>query len=145
MSENISIINQNSDVSLTEVTENISISDNVSEINISNPEVRIDLIENIENISILNSKEILNISINDILILPSNPGQSTTNLQKIFDFINENEIIVGLSNPTDLPSSSTWKIYKIFRNYNTGPLCRFANGTESFDKVWNDRISYDFL
>ena len=58
----------------------------------------------------------------------------------------DNPIYIGRCFPGAATSDAKWQIYKNAYNADGNPTdLRWANGTDVFDKVWDDRSSYTYL
>jgi hypothetical protein len=51
---------------------------------------------------------------------------------------------IGLAHPGTLISEAKWKIKKLIYSGDNVIGQRFANGDTHYDKVWNDRSTYEY-
>lgn len=58
----------------------------------------------------------------------------------------ERELYIGEAKPGTADSGNGWRIYRLA--YVGATTCiakrRYANGSSEFDKVWDDRATYDY-
>ena len=66
--------------------------------------------------------------------------------RQIFDYENgTNVIYIGKAHPLSLVSESKWQIRKFTYDANNSVTnIEFASGTNLYDKVWNNRTTYDY-
>ena len=56
-----------------------------------------------------------------------------------------NPVYIGKSNPGSTKGDSLWQIRKITYNASNNPIdVQWANGVCSFDKIWDNRVSYTY-
>lgn len=61
------------------------------------------------------------------------------------DYSNPNLIYVGEAVPGTNPSDQLWRIRQVSVNAILQSVSVFwANGTNSFDKIWNNRVMYTY-
>jgi hypothetical protein len=65
--------------------------------------------------------------------------------RQIFDYQGGNQIIyLGKAGPGSMKSDYVWQIRKFSYTGQLVSEINFANGTKDFDKVWDDRTTYDY-
>lgn len=57
----------------------------------------------------------------------------------LIDEIDASLSYIGYAVPSSSPSAAVWKIKKV-----TDDAITYASGTDAFDKIWNDRLSYTY-
>ena len=65
-------------------------------------------------------------------------------LKQAFDNGANGPVYIGYAEPGALHSESKWQIVKLTYVTSMVTMIEFADGTEFFDKVWDDRASYTF-
>lgn len=56
-----------------------------------------------------------------------------------------NPVYIGKATTGTATTAASWSIKKITYDANNNPITiKFANGTDSFDKVWDDRATYSY-
>ncbi len=63
---------------------------------------------------------------------------------KRIDFISDNELYRGEAAVGSLVTNPVWRIRKIVMAGDGDVAETWANGTAEFDKVWNNRLSYNY-
>ena len=57
----------------------------------------------------------------------------------------DDPVYIGKASPSTLKSSSLWRIEKITYDASKNPIdIQYADGTQSFSKIWNDRTTYTY-
>lgn len=65
--------------------------------------------------------------------------------RQVFDYDGGTAVIyVGKAHPSTLKSEAGWQIRKFSYSGSLITEINFASGTSNFDKVWNDRATYDY-
>ena len=71
------------------------------------------------------------------------PGDEEVPYAKEVHFVDDDHVYIGEAEPGTLESDSVWRIkYSVLTD--TGST-RWANGTSTFDKVWDNRLGYTYL
>lgn len=74
---------------------------------------------------------------------PQGPaGGEDVALSKQVDFIDDNHIYIGEANPGSAFADSVWRIKYIEILSDGDVSITWADGNDSFDNVWNNRVSY---
>lgn len=78
--------------------------------------------------------------------MPVNIHEIDESRRQIWDYESGNVVIYsGKANPGALKSEAKWQIVKYnYDSSNRATEKNFANGDSEYDKVWNDRATYDF-
>lgn len=64
---------------------------------------------------------------------------------KRIDFINDAELYRGEAPVGSLESDSTWRIRKITIAADSDVTVAWAEGSAEFNKIWQDRLSYQYI
>ena len=76
---------------------------------------------------------------------PQGPaGGEDVALSKQVDFIDDNHIYIGEANPGSAFGASVWRIKYIVIMSDGDVSVTWADGNDSFDNVWNNRVSYNY-
>lgn len=76
---------------------------------------------------------------------PQGPaGGEDVALSKQVDFIDDNHIYIGEANPGSAFSAAVWRIKYIVIMSDGDVSVTWADGNDSFDNVWNNRVSYNY-
>jgi len=61
------------------------------------------------------------------------------------EYSSGNAIYIGLANPGSSKASAVWAIKKLSYDGDSNMVeARYADGTDDFTKVWNDRATYSY-
>jgi len=129
---------------MSTIPKNIKV---VEENNIIQVQDGSDIVKIIDTTEIINFNDVtdtLNFEMRDVVIVNGGGGVPEANLRKNFDFIDDFIVYVGVADNNASDTDNLWKIYRIERGDHDDLSCIFANGTELFDKVWNDRLTYTY-
>lgn len=73
-------------------------------------------------------------------------GDDEVPYRKVIDFIDDDTLYKGESDPGTLKGDALWRIQYIVINPTTGDTeISWADGTGAFDKIWDNRIGYTYL
>lgn len=76
---------------------------------------------------------------------PQGPaGGEDVALSKQVDFIDDNHIYIGEANPGSAFGAAVWRIKYIVIMSDGDVSVTWADGDDSFDNVWNNRVSYNY-
>jgi hypothetical protein len=77
---------------------------------------------------------------------PAGPagGEDEVAQEKRTDFITNNELYRGEAIPGTLDSAAAWRIRKITIASDNDVRETWANGDASYDKIWDNRLSYTY-
>lgn len=76
---------------------------------------------------------------------PQGPaGGEEVPLSKKADFITDDEFYVGEANPGTATSSAAWRIHYVTIAGDGDVSKTWADGNDSFDKVWDNRLTYSY-
>ena len=77
--------------------------------------------------------------------MPSFHLDLSDNTRQIFDYDGGTQVIyLGRANPDAQTSDAVWQIRKFTYTSARVTQINFANGTFEFDKVWDNRTTYDY-
>ena len=68
---------------------------------------------------------------------------SESNHTKRVDFVSDTEMYIGYAAVGSLTSAQAWRIKHILIN-NSAAIETYADGTDLYTKVWDDRASYTY-
>lgn len=83
--------------------------------------------------------------------IPAGPGgpEGTSEENKVYakriDFINDAELYRGEAPVGSLESASIWRIRKITIAADSDVTETWAEGSAEFNKIWQDRLSYQYI
>ena len=63
---------------------------------------------------------------------------------RIIDEIATTEYYIGVSNNSANTSASTWKIKRVLKFNNRTWTFTYPDGSQEFEWVWNDRLTYSY-
>lgn len=72
-------------------------------------------------------------------------GEEDVSYSKRIDFINEGELYRAEAVPGSLESADVWRIRKIVLASDGDVVETWADGTAAFDKIWNNRLTYNYI
>lgn len=76
---------------------------------------------------------------------PQGPaGGEEVALAKQVDFITDNEFYIGEANPGTLTSASSWRIKYVTIAGDGDVSVVWADGNDSFDNIWDNRLTYSY-
>jgi len=120
----------------------------VEENNIIQVQDGTDIVKVIDTTEVINFNDVtdtLNFRMRDVIVV-NNGGTGSTDptFRRNFDFIDHLNVLVGIAPENATDGDNLWKIYRIERGDVDGVDCIYADGTELFDKRWNDRLTYTY-
>ncbi len=145
------------DFTIQEVVENINIDEITDQINFTGSDdfsivvdpdtqqINVSISDN-ENVQIIDHDEILNFQFQEVIQIISNTGTTPNNpvtitpQQRLIEFIDDENILVGYAEEGELTSSNTWKVIKVERGYLLDPVC--IDDNTAFDRSWDLRDTY---
>lgn len=80
--------------------------------------------------------------LNDSLVAT---GEESMVYSKRIDFVSEGELYRGEAVPGTPESASLWRIRKVLLASDDDVTETWAEGTAAFDKIWNNRSSYNYI
>lgn len=69
-------------------------------------------------------------------------GGSTNYYTTLIDAVSSTISYIGKANPGAATSTPSWQIQKI--DTSSGLVLEFASGNSTFDKIWDDRLTYTY-
>lgn len=76
---------------------------------------------------------------------PQGPsGGEEVPLAKQVDFITDNEMYIGEANPGTATSSASWRIKYVVIAGDGDVAVTWADGNDSFDNIWDNRLTYSY-